>query len=365
MNKRPWNPHGRRNSDAGKGPGSYIPGFDWLRAFASLAVAALHTGLLGKPALFTGPVAGLGHSKVLADIVVLYVFMLAVPLFYLMSFYLFLNRISTTKHYTLRRLSRLSRLYLAWTGIWLVFYGSLRGVGVLLPHDFVDLLVKLASGWDSLYYFFFSLLLLTLLGIPMRNFMQRTLGIMLFLSVAFLFAAPYIVSRTGTLDFLVAHWDPLNFIPYLLIAAMFSRYSSLHKDSISKESLFIGCLLLIVFVLLVVLEGYFMVGREGSFNIMGYPIPPYTRPSIAFGAAALFLLSFSVRRAAGPVVAFLARYSLGLYCLHGFFNLFIIHFFIPPTGIASRIAIYAGTLLASLVTARLACRYTSLVCSRA
>ncbi len=343
----------------------YILGFDWLRAFAALAVVALHTGLLGKPALFKAPLADLGYAKVLADITVLYIFMLAVPLFYLMSFYLFFNKILTTKNYVAKRMPRLLKLYLAWTGIWLAFYGGLRGAGVIVPHGPLDLLAKMASGWNSLYYFFFSLLLLTVLGIPIRNLRQGTLGVMLFLSVAFLAAAPYIVFQTGTLNFLVAHWDPLNFLPYLLIAAMLSRYFSLlTKGRMARDSLSISGLLLIIFVILVLIEWHFMVSHEGSLDVGGYPIPPYTRPSIVVGATALFLLSFSVRRAPGSVITFLARYSLGLYCLHGFFNLLFNHFFISSTDIVNRVVIYAGTLAASLVMAMLACRYTSLVCSR-
>ncbi|MBW1719044.1 MAG: acyltransferase [Deltaproteobacteria bacterium] len=327
----------------------YFHGFDYLRAVMSVAIVAWHIQLFGASNLFDLKNFA-DHNIVLSDIINFYFLLLAVPVFFLISLFLFFQKIVINRSYFKKRITRLLLLYLFWVGLWLLLYGCLTNFSNIFPSSFKDILISIISGWSSLYYFFFSLILLTCIACAIIRLPDYLLWLLLVICSSLLWCFPLIVKIYGEYHFLVAYWNPFNFLPYLFIAALFLTYfkKGYLKPSSKYFKLLIVCLFF-VFITTAIFEWHW-IRDINYFKYNAMVIPPYTRISVVVGATLLFCLSFFIKGPSGSGIKFLSNYSLGLYCLHGFASIFYIKLMGCPNDFPGRFLEFLVVMVASLLS---------------
>lgn len=296
----------------------YYYGFDYLRAIMSLAVVAWHIHLFGISSLFDK--SGFTHHAItLSDVINFQLLLLAVPVFFLISLFLFFDHYKTHDRYFKNRIKKIAGLYGFWLGIFFLFYAWCYGFVPLLPSDGKNLLMKIISGWSTLYYFFFSLFVMTCLARVVVSWPRYLLWLLLVLSLISLWGAAFLVKIGVAPNYLVAYWNPLNFVPYVFIARLLSGTTD--KDLFTLFSLPFF-LLLLGFVFAACFEWQWMINCN-NFSYNDCALPSYTRVSLVLGAFIIFRLSWFIRRRPNRLIRFLSDYSLGLYCLHGYVSLLV------------------------------------------
>ena len=297
----------------------YYYGFDYLRAVMALAVVAWHIHLFGISSLFDQRAIS-PHALTISNIVNFQFLLLAVPFFFLISLFLFFDHYHKTHgHYFNNRIKKIACLYGFWLGLFFLFYGRRCGLSPLLPVDGKDLIIKIVSGWSTLYYFFFSLLVMTCLARIVVSLPRQVVWMLCILSLSSLWGIVFLVKIGVAPNCLVAYWNPLNFLPYVFIARLFSGISD---QDLSTFSLLPVFLLLLGVVLAAGFEWQWMISSQ-NFPYNDCAFPAYTRVSLALGAILVFRLSWFIRRRPHRLIRFLSDYSLGLYCLHGYVSLLI------------------------------------------
>ncbi len=199
---------------------SYINGFDWVRAFMSVAVVTWHLRSFGKPLLYTGKFARVGFN--LGELLNFHIVPVSVPVFLLISCY-FIARNPTDWPRLRHRLWRLSLLVIFWTvalSIWMNGYGGLLK---MVPKSPLDLLVTILSANGEFYYFFISLMMCLLVTYGAARLSNLWNWILLAAALLFTFLIPRLVMATS-LTILIAYWNPLNFLAYPFAAILIHRY---------------------------------------------------------------------------------------------------------------------------------------------
>ena len=266
-------------------------GFDYLRCFACIAVVAIHCALFES--------SDLALSRVINRNVV----MLAVPVFLLMSLYLF------NKHgYPLKqRLTRYVWLYLFWVGIYTFAFGGWASIGGAVSHGNVGgLLGYILTGGHSLFYFLVALIFLTFISYAFRELPSWVLVMALVASVVLIAA----LSSGGAGRPSVY----LVFVPFLPLA-----FVGLLASRGSVGLPWIGLLAVVSLVAALV---------EWHYNLDA----SYSRTSVTGFSSVAFLLALRVRSPAPRPLVTLADCSLGVYCLH----VFLIAFFQAHIGMPVR-----------------------------
>jgi hypothetical protein len=283
----------------------------------SIAVIAWHRRLFGTSSLFDAK-RYLTHHIELSDIINFNLLLLAVPVFFLTSIFLQVERWSEKKLDFRCRMERLAYMYVFWTGIYVVLCRLEFPMVAIWPNMGINFFKFLLSGGSSVFYFLFSLILLTgvcqvSIRLPMIG--QKILAVFFLL---LLWICPVIVRQYDAWHILIAFWNPLNFVVYVFISTLVYHYVGknpdvIHASAYRKTVIF----LFILFVLSAACEWIWFQGIN-NFVYDGYAFPSYTRISVAVGATFFFLLSFSIERPPGFIIRLLSNYSLGLYCLHVF-----------------------------------------------
>lgn len=326
---------------------SYYYGFDYLRAFMSLAVVAWHLQVFGISALFDKN-EFLRHAISFSDIINFHLLLLAVPVFFLISLFLFFDHYKTHDRYFKNRIKKISGLYGFWLGLFLLFYAWRYGFVSLLPTDGKDLLVKITSGWSTLYYFFFSLLLMTCLARIVARMRRSIVWLLLVISLASLWGAAFLVKIGAAPNYLVAYWNPLNFVPYVFIARLWADNADKHLCPLRALPFF---LLSVGFVFAAFFEWQWMI-NSNNFQYNGSALPAYTRVSLVLAAVIVFCWSFLLRHRPNRLIRFLSDYSLGLYCLHGYVSLLVYDKIVKMTNKPfSSIIAFISIILISLAVA--------------
>ncbi len=308
--RKPWENAGMKGS-----PQKIYYGFDYLRALMSIGVVTLHMELLGRHTILDIQEYRL-HKFSVPDLLNYHMLCLAVPVFFLVSLFLFFEKVHNNRAYFWSRIERLIYIYVFWLLLLILWRG---GLNQMLPsYDLKSILILIMSGGPSAFYFFFSLCLLTCISFFAMKLPQQAIWVLLATSASLLWMMPFFLFRTGSNPSLVAAWNPANFFVYVFIAILISRYRE--RLLFKPTSNFFRNLILFLFILFIaasVFEWHWMVDAR-NFTANQHIIPPYTRISVAVGSLLVFLLSVSVSRPPTVWIKFLSDNSLGLYCFHLF-----------------------------------------------
>ena len=132
-------------------PGRLV-GIDYLRAFFSVCVVAVHLGYVYPSSIFRASEYQT-HVFGWSDFVNFYILCLAVPVFVLISAYLYALKPTNTRG-LLRRLGRIGRLLVFWATVYLIFFFTGYGAIKQFPPDAKERAVFLLTGGNTVYYFF-------------------------------------------------------------------------------------------------------------------------------------------------------------------------------------------------------------------
>lgn len=315
-------------------PPNHYAGFDYLRAILSLAVIAIHTNLLTSHGKFSQEEAGIN----IFDIVQFNLFFLAVPVFIIISLFLFYKK-SGTPSQDRRRIYQLIILYIFWTSLWILFKDT-------RPRDGIDqVLIFIMRGGKSIFWFFFSLTFTTALAALTRKLPLRLTWMALCVSLLAITIFPILNMYEPAYRYLVAFWNPLSFVPYVFAAKLFVYY-----ENTIKSHRRIQLILLVAFVALCSIEWLTLIHPNHRL-VQFVEIPIYSRVSVAVGASLLFIASLQIHRQPPKVVKVLSSASLGLYCIHPFLVA------LTPTIRDEAVGLYAIAYFLLIAAASLATTY--------
>jgi surface polysaccharide O-acyltransferase-like enzyme len=297
---------------AAQGPGRVV-GIDYLRAFFSVCVVAVHLNYL-FPSLIFDKRRYTEHTFGASDLVNFYVLCLAVPVFVLISTYLYATRPTDTAGLG-RRLWRIVRLLLFWSVLFQVYWqGGFAAVKNVPVREPGELALYLMSGGNTYYYFFESLAIVTVLTHAATR-LPTWLVWALFAASTVLVGVLPLLHKELHYRFLAHHANPLNFLPYAFAGVGLARLTAAGADRV-RDVVGLGCLVLAVPAAVM---DWTMYVDPSLFRVNQFAIPAYTRPSLVFLAVAVLVLALRSRVPTNPVVRFMAAHSLGVYCLHPFF----------------------------------------------
>lgn len=282
-------------------PDRYYAGFDYLRAILSLAVIAIHTNLLTAHGKFSLEETGIN----IFDIIQFNLFFLAVPVFLLISLFLFYKKNGTLLKDG-RRIYQLVILYVFWTSIWILFKDTRPRDGIY------ETLIFLMRGGKSIFWFFFSLTFTTALAAVTRKLSPRLTWIALCISLFVIALFPILNMADPAYQYLVAFWNPLGFIPYVFAARLFVYY-----ENIAKSHRSIQLILLVTFIALCCIEWLTLIHPNHRL-VQFVEMPIYSRVSVAIGASLLFIAALKIQSSPPRFIQLLSASSLGLYCTHPF-----------------------------------------------
>jgi hypothetical protein len=298
--------------EAGMQTERYI-GIDYLKGFFSVCVVLIHIGYISQSLIFDTS-RYLEHILTVSDLVNFYLLLLAVPVFFLISSFLFFQKPQDTS-VLLSSLKRIGKIAVFWIVLHTILEYRGREIIDWLPKSFEELVVFIVSGGHTIYYFFVSLIGLTII----THFSKRLPVIhvlALFIISTLLVAMLPIVSMATNHFILSVHWNPLNFIPYPFAAILVFHIAKL--DSAKIKPIYI--ILIAVLIVLLIIADWTIYVNRGFFQVNLFAIPAYSRPSLVLIAMVVVLLGIKIQPKQNAVILFMSNNSLALYCLHLFFK---------------------------------------------
>lgn len=315
-------------------------GFDFLRAIFSIVVVALHANLFRVFSDVFG-------WSLISNILIMNVGYFAVPIFFQISLFLFYfkSKKNEFQYFWQQRLPKLISLYLFWVGLVTIFEllfnfsGGLKSLRVATS-SLKSLVEFIVSGNSTPYYFFFSLifvtvvaeiLILTFKRIKKRSIRTKISYVFLFISLILIFTfslfdsiIKYTTIQISGLNFLnnITHWvyNPLNFLPYVFTTAI-----TFHEYRTGKLKKITNWLKLKLYLLLFLASAFFIL--EWTLTDKGFliqidqkPLEHYMRLSLVFGSWLLLYLALLTKRQVPGIIQFISQCSLGIYGFHVFFT---------------------------------------------
>jgi hypothetical protein len=294
------------------GTGGRIAGLDYLRAVFSVCVVAVHLGYIYPSAIFD-PEQYQTHQFQASDFVNFYVLCLAVPVFVLVSTFLYARK-PTDGAGLRRRLGRILRLLAFWSVLFQVFRFAGMGAVKGLPDNALDWALYLMSGGNTYYYFFVGLAIATVVTHYATRLPGWAVWGLFALSTLVVGLLPILHEETG-IRLVAHHSNPLNFLPYAFAGVGLARLFAAGAGR-ALNAIGLACFALAVPAALLDWTVYV---DECFFYINQYAIPAYSRPSLVFLAVAVLVLAVRSGARGNAVIGFMALHSLGVYCLHPFF----------------------------------------------
>lgn len=287
-----------------------IPGFHWLRAIFSVAVVAWHINSFGASLLFS-KTAYRRHVFVFSDLINFHVLFLAVPIFFLISCYLYARK-NPSFQYCRKRLARFAMLAVFWTMAGTALYDSHHMLSLLHPKSLQAFLTTVISAAQTPYYFFVSLMILTVATHIASRLSTGVNSLLFILACALIFALAK-ASIAFSLPALNIFWSPMNFMPYPFAAVVMARNEERLFSGDSR--LFIVAAFLTAAIFAGLYEWRFDV-NEIFFDIQAFAMPAYARLSVVFLSVSLFAAVMTRRIRTNRTIEFMSGQSLALYCLH-------------------------------------------------
>lgn len=289
----------------------HIEGIDYLRAIMSVFVVVVHMKGGGDSLIFSKEEFH-QHVFTVSDFVNFNILRLAVPTFIFVSSFLYVLG-DPNKTRLKKRLKRILILLTFWPIVFLKYTNSYHGLLESYPSHLGSIAAIVLSAGNTVYWYFVSLVVCLLLthSIAKLKLWPQIFGFIL--SVMILTSLP---ALTKDLDFfpLSAYWSPLNFVPFSFAAVLVAQ----NMDYVRLKRMTLISFSLVLFGLFSIFEWNYAVG--GIFFLgQDCAIPAYTRTSLLFGVLAIAIIPATEPRIkSNAVIKYMAKYSLGLYCLHPF-----------------------------------------------
>ena len=296
---------------------------DVVKAISISLVLLLHL----RPIWFEGEAAGMsfvaGAGQYAVRLASVYVFKLAVPMFYITSLYIFFNKLAEGKgaEYFFKRVTRLLGLYVFWVTFHCAVYVvatayDVRYSGGVFDNpaaSWMDILVLINmggpilpfEGGGSVFFFLFNLIILVMVAYafirwPAGQRIKVIASVLVIIISVLWFEYSQLVVPLS-----VRHWKVLNFIVYIPVAYLFVNMQWIYRYRNLYWFLYLG---MIVFEL----AKYFQMGLTSL---------TYPRGVVVFGSMAVFstIMRMSFKKD-NALVAFLSRHSMGLFALHKYYK---------------------------------------------
>jgi len=293
----------------------YFYGFDYLRIISCFFIVGWHLKLFGWDNILINPES---HATIptFADVIYANLFLMAVPLFLLISIFLFIHNRKNKPDYFKKRIFYLIIVYLFWTVIYSIIYqNGLKTVNILNP-------AYIMSGAGSVGYFLFSLIVLVVLTellIDIRKYLSENqfvvLNIFLFCFSLFLliFRIP-LSNMTGYLGiYFLSLWSPINFLPYPFIAFIIMNF--FEKDKLVKIPWKLFAILTFIIIVISATEWYVLPDKV-HYLIDGMSITPYARLSIVVSSILVFLLFLGITNESPRIIKKFSELTMGIFLIH-------------------------------------------------
>jgi peptidoglycan/LPS O-acetylase OafA/YrhL len=289
-------------------------GLDYLRAFFSVCVVLVHLGYVSRSIIFSKDFY-LAHTFTVSDFINFYLLLLAVPVFFLISNYLFYRKPqdSLVLSAYLKRIAKIA-------GFWIVLHIIFKYKGWdfihSLPKSSMHLAYFIMSGGNTIYYFFISLIGLTVITHLCKRLNIFHVLVLFIITTLFVSILPVLSVKTGHYA-LIAYWSPLNFLPYPFAAILVFHIAGLDRAKMKPIYMIAAGFL----ILLLVVADWTIYINKGFFNVAVFALPAYARPSLVFIGMAALYCAVKLDFKGDSISLFMSNNSLALYCLHPFFIL--------------------------------------------
>lgn len=319
-------------------PEKHFYGFDNLRAVFCIAIVAWHTNL-----------QEITKGCELANYIFVHYFaLLAVPVFFQISLFLYVYRRNNDPIYFKKRLKTLGFLYLFWLPLNIILPVDGNLEGIFNPATLQakrDALTYLIGNHTVVYYIFDLMAFVVLAEIMIRiqeklafkNFRAAIIIAFVF-SLIIMFFGSYI---TILLRYPLGYANPLNFLPYV-----FSSFILVDFCRNYSKSSAIGCVAL---VLVLITCGFGIIeykALSARSAYLEYNYFTYARVSLVSAAMALLILFTAIQKVPNKVILSISNASLGIYMLHTI----VIHYATKMFKSFSITIFFMSVLLLSYVT---------------
>ncbi|MGA7934133.1 MAG: acyltransferase family protein [Kovacikia sp.] len=316
-------------------------GFDILRAIFSIVIVGYKTKIFYIPKLLAPSIL----TNVLGDYLLSgMVGALAVPVFLQISLFIFYAKSKNQGfvYFIQRRLPRLVSLYLFWvisiTLFDILFVGKFNVVTDTLS-SVKSLVLFIVSGHSTPYFFFFSLIFVTVVAELLTLLLNRLEkpSVRKSISYSLLIASSLLVFAFATIEPIIkatgmqsslltvlnhlAGWDynPLNFLPYAFTAAITMQEYSEGKLGNSTKFLKRKLYGLLTLTVLFFSLEWILTSNGLLIQVDQAPLDHYMRLSLVFGSWLLLYLALLIKHKASAAILFVSQCSLGIYGFHVFF----------------------------------------------
>ncbi len=289
-----------------------IRGITYLKAFLPLMVIACHARPFGQSASMSLPLQGIPDWK---DVFYSNILSLAVPLFFVISFYLYLCKRDRIDYPSVKLLGKRVGYFLLLFIIWRIIFIPF-GIGNLWISDrgiIRNLYHWIFGGGDTLLYYLeqsaFLLILLEVLCLLSERFnISKTVIAVVGLAItsSIMLACMYVVPQSVKIESLI-YFSPIGFVPYIFIALLFKE---------QKISSLVGCIFILIGIGWAFIEWLTLPNELFLQNGYSMALPFYQKISIVFITFGLFSLVLKVRKKPTAFTERLAAVSLYVYCIH-------------------------------------------------
>jgi len=286
---------------------NWFPGIEWLRAIFIAFVVSMHLNLAQEFAQASGN----AHSLTGYDILMSQVFCMAVPGFLLIA--VFLQAIKNPDWGKVRaHLLDTVFLYVFWVGGWIVWTHCRPEHGVI---GLINFFLK-GGGWA--FYFFVVLLIVQIIFALIRKMPNKGLWLGLIMTSALLMAAFLTMAlRSHVWTRIETYWWPISFLPIPFIALLLAR----HWPTLSVNRMLyrrVLCTSIFLSIAAGVIEWNYAADAAKATILPLRPfLPEYLRISPILIAFTAMLTAMKIGFAP-QWIRFIARNSLGIFCLHVF-----------------------------------------------
>ncbi len=290
-----------------------VHGFTWLRTILSWMIVVWHGHFLGVSQAMTEQSH---YTPSILDIFHMNIVQLGVPLFLLISLFLFIRKYDTGQlppKYTFTRILHFLLIYLAWRSVYFCF-----GIGNLWISErgILRNIYHLVFGGDTVLYFFVELIWLTALTAVLSyllNYLETRAKILLFsslLGLSLIITSCLYILPLGIRIESLRYFSPIGFLPYLFAAQLLYI---LNRDFCVNKLIIIMSFLSIA---LIAIDWMLLPSAIYLKNGIGAAITGYGRVSLVCTASTFFLLFLKVQSPPPVIINNLSNISLYVFVIH-------------------------------------------------